>query len=43
PQEFTIASAARRLKTHGDPWAGIARHRQGLSRAMERLERLSGT
>lgn len=41
PDGHTIASIRRRLAQIEDPWAGIAKHRQGLGKAAERLRRLA--
>ncbi len=42
PHQFTIRTAAGRLAARPrDPWAGLARHRQGLSAARRRLAALS--
>lgn len=41
PDGHTIASIRRRLAQFEDPWAGIAKHRQGLGKAAERLRRLA--
>ncbi len=41
PHQFTIRTAADRLAARSrDPWAGMARHRQGLSAARRRLDAL---
>ena len=38
PRQFTIRTLAGRLASSDDPWAGMARHSSGLSRARRRLE-----
>ena len=37
PQQFTIRTIAARLTEPGDPWAGMTRHRHGLSSSRKRL------
>jgi bifunctional non-homologous end joining protein LigD len=40
PTQHTVKSVRRRLAQRGDPWKGIARRRQSLDRARERLAKL---
>lgn len=40
PDGHTIRSITRRLAQVEDPWAGLGRHRQSLTKAAERLRRL---
>lgn len=40
PGQFTIRTIADRLARSSDPWAGMARHRHGLSAARRRLAAL---
>jgi bifunctional non-homologous end joining protein LigD len=37
PDQFTLRTIGRRLAQSGDPWTGMARHRQGLSGPRRRL------
>ena len=37
PAQVTMGSLRRRLATKDDPWAGMRRHAQGLSKARKRL------
>jgi bifunctional non-homologous end joining protein LigD len=39
PGQFTIRTVPGRLERSGDPWAGMSRHRRGLSAARRRLTR----
>jgi bifunctional non-homologous end joining protein LigD len=41
PGEYTIATLRRRLSTRGDPWNGIRRRAHGLTKAKDKLSRLS--
>jgi bifunctional non-homologous end joining protein LigD len=43
PLRFTLRTVGKRLDRLGtsDPWAGLARHRYGLARAAQRLEKLA--
>jgi bifunctional non-homologous end joining protein LigD len=38
PHQFTLRTIGQRLAQSGDPWTGMARHRQGLSGPRRRLE-----
>jgi bifunctional non-homologous end joining protein LigD len=38
PRQFTLRTIADRLAGSDDPWAGMARHSSGLSRARQRLD-----
>lgn len=40
PRDYTMTSVRNRLAQRDDPWAGIARHRQGIDQAMETLAKL---
>ena len=40
PRQFTIATVSGRLSQSKDPWAGMARHRRGLSAPRRRLAAL---
>jgi bifunctional non-homologous end joining protein LigD len=45
PGRFTLRTVRRRLSDRGragDPWSGLARHRQGLAKAQSRLDQLAG-
>jgi bifunctional non-homologous end joining protein LigD len=41
PQRFTMRTMGDRLATTQDPWAGMSRHRHGLTAARRRLKSLS--
>ena len=41
PRQFTLRAIADRLAGSDDPWAGMARHSSGLSRARQRLDKAS--
>jgi len=41
PRQFTLRAIADRLAGSDDPWAGMARHSSGLSRARQRLDEAS--
>jgi bifunctional non-homologous end joining protein LigD len=43
PHRFTLRTVGERLERLGrsDPWAGMSRHRHGLSRAAQRLDKLA--
>jgi bifunctional non-homologous end joining protein LigD len=43
PRRFTLRTVGERLDRLGtaDPWAGLTRHRQGLTRAGQRLQKLA--
>ncbi len=43
PRRFTLRTVGERLDRPGraDPWAGLARHRHGLARPAQRLEKLA--
>lgn len=41
PGQYTISSIRRRLAQVEDPWAGIGRHRQTLTKAEEQLRQLT--
>jgi bifunctional non-homologous end joining protein LigD len=41
PRRFTMRTMGDRLATTQDPWAGMSRHRRGLTAARRRLESLS--
>jgi bifunctional non-homologous end joining protein LigD len=45
PLRFTLRTLGERLDRLGtsDPWAGLARHRYGLARAAQRLEKLAAS
>jgi bifunctional non-homologous end joining protein LigD len=42
PRRFTMRTMGDRLATTQDPWAGMSRHRHGLTAARRRLKSLSG-
>jgi bifunctional non-homologous end joining protein LigD len=42
PRRFTMRTLGDRLATTQDPWAGMSRHRHGLTAARRRLKSLSG-
>jgi bifunctional non-homologous end joining protein LigD len=42
PGRFTMRTLGDRLATAQDPWAGMSRHRHGLTAARRRLKSLSG-
>ena len=41
PGQFTIKTVPGRISAGSDPWAGLARRSSGLTRAQERLRRLT--
>jgi bifunctional non-homologous end joining protein LigD len=41
PRRFTMRTTGDRLATTPDPWAGLSRHRHGLTAARRRLKKLS--
>ena len=42
PRRFTMRTIGDRLATTQDPWAGMSRHRHGLTAARRRLKSLAG-
>lgn len=42
PRRFTMRTTGDRLATTQDPWAGMSRHRHGLTAARRRLNSLAG-
>jgi bifunctional non-homologous end joining protein LigD len=42
PRRFTMRTIGDRLATTQDPWAGMSRHRHGLTAAKRRLKSLAG-
>jgi bifunctional non-homologous end joining protein LigD len=41
PHQFTLRTVGEHLARRPDPWAGLARHRYGLARAAQRLDKIA--